>query len=151
MQEARKHTRVAFRLPLDLYCGADTRARRCRSRDIGLGGVFAYGVCALREDAEIRVVLDPDSHTGLHMNARVRRVSANGVACEFVDNSPPSVEVLKALLTPTWDGENLLDGVARFAPWDRADDLAGWMRLTSMVSDWGRLVRLGRHAEGVDQ
>mgnify|MGYP000358535027 FL=1 len=90
-------------------------------------------MCALREDAEIRVVLDPDSHTGLHMNARVRRVSANGVACEFVDNSPPSVEVLKALLTPTWDGENLLDGVARFAPWDRADDLAPYRRLGSSL------------------
>lgn len=138
MQEARKNTRVAFRFPLDLYCGADTQARRCRSRDIGLGGVFAYGVCALHEGAEIRVVLDPDSHARLHLDARVRRFNANGMACEFVGNSPASMEVLAALLTPTWDGENLLDGVARFAPWDSADDLAGWMRLTSMVSDWGR-------------
>jgi hypothetical protein len=145
MQEARNNPRVAFRLPLDLYRGTETAPQRCQSNNICLGGIFANGARTLRENTDVRVVIDPDSHTGLHLDAQVRRVSASGVACQFVSNSAATLEVLAALLTPTWDGENLLDGVTRFAPWNQADDLAGWLRLTSMVSDWNRLTRLNTH------
>jgi hypothetical protein len=68
-------------------------------------------------------------------------VTGSGAALEFVDNSPATLEVLEALLQPKWDGGSLLDGVLTIAPWFRQNDLAGWMRLTSIVSDWQRLTR----------
>ena len=43
------------------------------------------------------------------------------------------MEVLPALLSPDWEGGYLL------VSWYGHDNLAGWMRLTSIVSDWQRL------------
>ena len=141
MDESRYHPRTAFRFALNLFRSNDRQSVTCVSHDICRGGLFAAGVHGFRENEPVRVVIGPDRADALHLNARVVRTENHGLACEFVDNSPASLEVLDALLTPTWDGENLLDGVMRFAPWGRHDDLAGWMRLTSLVSDWQRLGR----------
>lgn len=139
MPEARNHHRVNFRLPVNLFKQSATESQVCLSRDIGYGGLYAEGAQAFEQGESLRLVIAPDSGDALHLDGRVVRRSSSGIGCEFVGNSPASMEVLQALLSPTWDGENLLDGVVSFAPWYRDNDLAGWMRLTSLVSDWQRL------------
>ena len=141
MLEARSHHRVNFRLPVSLFKQSAAEAQACFSHDIAYGGLFAEGARAFALGEPVHVVIAPDTGDPLHLDGRVARRCSNGVGCQFVGNSPASMEVLEALLSPTWDGENLLDGVVRFAPWYRESDLAGWMRLTSMVSDWQRLTR----------
>lgn len=141
MQEARNNQRVAFRLPVNLFKPSDTRAQACYSRDIGYGGIFAVGAGSCAEGEPLRIAIGPGNSDALHLDGRVVRTCSNGAGCEFVGNSPANMEVLQALLSPTWDGESLLEGVVKFAPWYRDNNLAGWMRLTSMVSDWQRLTR----------
>ena len=113
MQDARKHPRIRCRLPVDLFCGNESKRLNCRSQDLCLGGMFAAGAECMRVDDQVHVELAPESGAQVHLEARVARTTTEGAGLQFVDNSPPSVEVLGALLTPTWDGENLLDGVAR--------------------------------------
>lgn len=141
MHDARQHQRIGFRLPVDLYCGEDDTRRVCFTRDIGLGGLFADGLRCLAPGDPVHIAISPGEHGRLDLDSKVTRVNDEGAALKFIDNSPASMEVLQALLTPDWSGGHLLDGVLRIAPWYRDSDLAGWMRLTSIVSDWNRPTR----------
>jgi hypothetical protein len=141
MRDVRRHARIAYRLAVDLFCSEDPGGRQCHTRDIGLGGMFAIGGECLRRDEAVWLELGPPGRGRLHLGARVSRVTPSGAALELIDNSPATLEVLEALLQPKWDGGSLLDGVVTIAPWFRQNDLAGWMRLTSIVSDWQRLTR----------
>jgi hypothetical protein len=139
MQDARKHQRIRCHLPVDLFCGNQPKRLICRSQNICLGGMFAVGAQCMRVDDPVHVELAPESGSTLHLEGRVARTTTDGAGLEFVDNSPATMEVLGALLSPNWDGGFLLDGVIKIAPWYRDNDLAGWMRLTSIVSDWQHL------------
>ena len=139
MQDARKHQRISCRLPVDLFCGNETKRLNCRTQDIGLGGMFAVGAQCLTGGDPVRVELAPDSGSLLHLDGRIIRTTTEGAGLQFVGNSPATIEVLQALLSPDWNGGLLLDGVIKIAPWYGDDNLAGWMRLTSIVSDWQRL------------
>lgn len=137
--ESKDHHRLPFRLGLNLFVGSAGQAQHCFSRNIGYDGLFAEGVRNLKQDDPVRIVVEVGDGEGLHLDGRVRQVAVDGVECEFAGNSPATLEVLDALLSPKWDGKNLLDGVIAFAPWYRDPNLASWMRLTSLVSDWRRL------------
>lgn len=139
MQDARKHERISCRLPVNVFCDADMRRLGCRTEDIGLGGLFANGAQCLRIDQPVSVELAPNSGARLHIEGRIVRTTTDGAGLQFVDNSPATLEVLQALLTPDWDGGHVLDGVIKIAPWYGDGDLASWMRLTSIVSDWQHL------------
>lgn len=142
MQDARRHPRIAYRLAVDVYCDSEAKRQRCFTRDLGIGGLFAVGSECLRPDDPISVELAPAGRGALHVEGRIARVTSEGAGVAFSGNSPATIEVLQALLEPEWDGGSLLDGVITIAPWyQRSDDLAGWMRLTSIVSDWQRLTR----------
>ena len=140
MQDARKHQRTSCRLPVDLFCGADQRRLNCHTRNICLGGLFAEGAQCMQVGDRVRVELAPNSGARLQLDGRIARTTGDGAALRFVDNSPATMEILEALLSPDWQGGHLLDGVIKTAPWYGDNDLAGWMRLTSIVSDWRRLI-----------
>lgn len=142
MQEARNHQRIAFRMAVDLFRPQDANPQRCHTRDIAYGGLFAVGARDMAPGQTVRLAVGSDNGGGLHLDGRVVRVGGNGAGFQFVGNSPASLEVLRTMLTPNWDGENLLEGVVRMAPWYRESNLAGWMRLTSLVSDWHRLTQM---------
>ena len=144
MEDVRRTQRVKHRLAVDLYCGHDAKLRHTHTYDIGLSGMFAVGVLCVRPGDEVRVSLGHKEAGALQLGARVSRVSLDGAGLEFVGNSPMAIELLRELLTPDWDGHDLLEGVMKIAPWYRGKDLAGWMRLTSMVSDWQRLTQPAR-------
>lgn len=139
MQDARKHQRIRCRLPVDLFCGNESKRLSCRSQNICLGGMFAAGAECMRVDDKVHVELAPESGAQVHLEARVARTTTEGAGLQFVGNSPATIEVLEALLSPNWDGGFLLDGVIKIAPWYGDSNFAGWMRLTSIVSDWQRL------------
>lgn len=141
MRDARRHPRIAYRLAVDVFCGNETTRRQCHTQDIGIGGLFAIGGQCLEKGDDVQVELGPAGRGTLHLDGRVARVDVTGAGLEFVGNSAATIEVLKALIEPKWDGQNLLDGIVTIAPWYRQNDLAGWMRLTSLVSDWQRLTQ----------
>lgn len=145
MHEARNHQRISFRLDVDLFRPSDDQPQHCQTRDIGFGGLYAIGAHDLVANQDVRLAIARDKGGGLHLDGRVARIGQSGVAFQFTGNSPATLEVLRTLLTPSWDGENLLEGIVGMAPWYREDDLAGWMRLTSLVSDWHRLTQPSIH------
>jgi hypothetical protein len=141
MRDARSHGRIACRLAVDVFCGNEATRRRCFTRDIGLGGLFVTGGAGLRHGQPVSIELGPSGRTRLHLEARVNRLAADGVGLEFDGNSAATLDVLASLIEPKWDGVNLLDGVLTMSPWYGSDNLAGWMRLTSLVADWRQLKR----------
>lgn len=139
MSHAHDRRRLPFRLGLILFSETDQHPQHCFSRDIGYDGLFAEGTQNLKEGDALRIVIDIGNGEGLHLDGRVSHITSDGAECEFAGNSPATLEVLDALLSPKWDGKNLLDGVITFAPWYHNTNLASWMRLTSLVSDWQHL------------
>ena len=141
MQEVRRHPRMACRLAVDLCIWPEETPCQCRTLDIGLGGLFLTGAPSLRPEQPLSVTFGRRERESeqLQMNARIVRVTAEGAGCAFAEHGQQTMLMLKALLTPDWDGKNLLDGVMKIAPWYHGTDLAAWMRLTSIVSDWHRL------------
>lgn len=139
MLESRPHQRLPFRLALNLFTDSERHPQQCVSRDIGYDGLFAMGARNLKPNDSVRLSVEVGHGESLHLDGRVSQVAVDGVECEFAGNSPATLEVLDALLSPKWDGRNLLEGVMTFAPWYHDTNLASWMRLTSLVTDWQRL------------
>lgn len=87
--ERRWTERTSMNVPVDLsYAGVQTEA--CRTRDIGLGGVFVELPEGADLAAETPVELTFKLGTGPHftkhrINARVVRVSGDGVGMMFRD------------------------------------------------------------------
>ena len=143
--DRRCHQRIAYHLAVDVLCDRPNgRWRRSTTRDIGIGGAYAGGGLCLKPGEPIRVTLGRRNEGALQLRGRVARIDSGGAGLHFVDNSPGVVEMLTELLTPDWDGHDLLEGVMKIAPWYLGDDLAGWMRLASLVADWQRLTSLAR-------
>ena len=145
MQDNRQHPRAAYRLAVDLYCGQDEEWHHCHTSNIGLGGLFAIGVSCLRPGDHVRVSLGRRQRGALQLDSQVARVSQVGAGLAFGGNGQTKMEMLAQLLSPDWDGENLLEGMIKIGPWYRDEDLAGWMRMMSMLSDWQRLMQIARH------
>lgn len=144
MQERRSHPRVAYHLAVDLYRDRDGQPQRFETSDISQGGLFAIGALGLMPDDAVQVSLGQKERGALQLQATVARVSHNGAGVAFDGNGRKERELLAELLTPDWDGRNLLEGVVKMGPWYHDEDLAGWMRLTSMVTDWHRLLHAAR-------
>jgi hypothetical protein len=137
-----RETGTSFpQLRLKLIKKGQAQSQLCWARDVGMQGLFASGAHALVAGEKVRLEINPLSHEGLPLNARVVSASAHGAVCHFEDNSARRLEELAVLLTPTPVGDYLLDGVIKLAPWHSNDGLASWMRLTSLVSGWQRLAR----------
>ena len=137
MREARSYQRLGFHFTVGLSKRPEIRMQRCSSLDISLGGLFAEGANGLTPNQPVSLAIDLGQDE-LHLNGRVVRVCPNGVGCRFTDSDSSSVERLQKLLTPDWDGGNLLEAVLRTAPWHPRTDLVDWMRLTSFVSQLHR-------------
>lgn len=141
MKDAREQSRLAVCLPLDLYRGDEATRGRCHTRDIGMGGLFAAGCKASTVGERLRVAIGGPNGSALHLNAEVVRIEPDGVALAFVDNSPATLEVLRALLQPAWDDRDVLGDVVHAGRWQGANDPGGWTRLTSIVAEM-------RHRQG---
>jgi hypothetical protein len=136
MTDAREHPRFGCRLPVDVFAESETGRCRCEIRDVSYSGLFAVGTGNLRPGEKVRLAIGPRESGALHLDAVVSRVTPSGVAFAFEGNSPATLEVLDTLLNPHWDGVDLLQGVITAGTRYGSRDLAGWMRLTSLVSEW---------------
>ena len=142
MHESRQHPRIPCRMAVDIFDAYGAAPRSCPTRDIALGGIFAVGICDLPIGRHVHVALAADGNgSGLHLEGEVTRLGSDGAALAFRGNSAASMEVLNTMLSPKWDGENLLEGVTSMGSWEDRTHPAGWMRLTSLVADWRRLTR----------
>ena len=132
----RNHTRIHHRLPIELHCEERQQLIPCHTENICAGGMLVSGASCMRKGDEVRISLKPEGCAPLTLKGRVIRQTGDHCALTFVDVSPATSRQLHKLLTPHWDGHDLLEGVITIAPWIERDDLATWMRYTSLLADW---------------
>lgn len=144
MGERRSEPRIAFRHDVDIYCTRQSSARHCWISNLSLGGVYANDAVWLRPGETLRIALGRPERHDLVIEGTVVHQGSGGAGVAFDVAHPEQQARLRAMLTPGWDGENLLDGVVEMAPWYRQADLVGWMRLTALVTGWQRQLRF-RH------
>lgn len=132
----RNHPRLSRRHPIELYCEARQQTISCHAENISAGGMLVAGAACMRTGDDLRINLQSQAASPLTLKGRVTRHNGSNCAVAFVDLAPATSRQLQELLTPHWDGHDLLEGVITIAPWIEGDDLASWMRYTSLLSEW---------------
>ncbi len=132
----RQHPRIPLQHPIELDCQRRQRILKCTTRNISAGGLLVRGAADLRRGDRLRITLKPSEGDRLVLQGRVARQTGDACAIAFENLSHDDARRLDELLTPHWDGGSLLDGVISIAPWVDGDDLATWMRYTTLLSSW---------------
>ena len=132
----RAHPRLSRRHPIEIYCEARQQKIDGYAENISAGGMLVAGAACMRKDDLLSITLHSEVVPALVLKGRVVRQDGSHCAVSFVEISPATTKQLQELLTPHWDGHDLLEGVIRISPWIEENSLAGWMRYTSLLAGW---------------
>ena len=134
--EARAHPRTRLSVPVGLYCADKNRYYRRKISNISLGGLFISGASCGRSGIQLGVTVNPVNRaleSSDRYPAQLIRRSVSGFALKFDPLDEQRMRVLEEVIWPKWDGEQLFEGLLIVAPHTDIVDLAGWMRLTSLL------------------
>ena len=114
MVEQRKRTRVEFHATADIQA-TGARVLGMRTRDLSHKGVFVLGDLPLEDGQKCGVTIqlgDDETSPVLHMEGRVARVTAEGVAIDFVSMDPDTYMHLRHLVL--LNAENPVEAAKEF-------------------------------------
>ena len=134
--EARAHPRTRLSVPVGLYCADKKTYYRRKINNISVGGLFISGTPCGRGGTQLEVIVNPAERAPQasdRYGARVVRSSVSGFALKFNHLDEQKKRSLEDIIWPTWDGEKLFEGLLIVARHENIIDLAGWMRLTSLL------------------
>jgi len=133
IMDARSHPRRALSIPVKLHCNARNCHLQGRIKDISTDGMFV--VAPVRVQTGWQFDIYPNS-TGQaneqHIQATVQRITGYGFALRFLTDAA-SRQLLEQLVQPSWDGNNMYEGLMIFAERENVVDFSEWLRLTSLV------------------
>ncbi len=132
----RNHIRISHQYPIELHCKEKQEKVFCRTRNISAGGMLVSGAACVQPGDELRINMNASEASPLTLKGHVIRRNGNTCVISFVDLHPTTSQRLQDLLSPHWDGHDLLEGVITIAPWIERNDLASWLRYTSILSEW---------------
>ncbi|GEM_PF-1248686 len=132
--DARTHPRTRISVPVELHCTRRDRYHSRKTGDISPGGLFISGSPCGATGSEFEVLVPCEgSGDPLCLNARIARVAPDGFGMQFTGASPGQLRLLEQVIQPNWDGKDPFEGLMIFAAREPVVDLAGWLRLTSLV------------------
>ena len=134
--EARAHPRTRLSVPVGLYCADKHTYYRRKISNISVGGLFVSGSPCGRTGTRLEVVVNPINRPlqpSDRYAAQVVRSSISGFALQFNRLNDQKLQALEEVIWPKWDGENMFEGLLIIAAHENIVDLAGWMRLTSIL------------------
>jgi hypothetical protein len=118
---------------VNLFCPEQNTYHKRTTSDISPCGLFVSGSPCGHAGREFDVTLECPENEPLCFRAQVARTSSHGFGMRLTDISPGHRERLERLVEPDWDGEDIFEGLLIFASREHVVDLAGWLRLTSLV------------------
>ena len=146
--DARAHPRTRLAVPVGLYCADKNRYYRRKINNISVGGLFVSGSPCERSGAQLEVIVNPTTQAPQasdRYTTEVVRSSASGFALKFNHLDEQRELALEDIIWPKWDGEELFEGLLIVAPHEDIVDLAGWMRLTSLLCNQYRRLCCKNH------
>jgi len=146
--EARAHPRTRLCVPVGLYCADKNRYYRRKINNISVGGLFVSGTPCGRNGSRLEVIINPANRApeaSDRYTADVARSSASGFALKFNHLDEQKKRMLEDTIWPEWDGKELFEGLLIVAPHEDIVDLAGWMRLTSLLCNQYRRLCCKNH------
>jgi hypothetical protein len=146
--EARAHPRTRLSVPVGLYCADKKRYYRRKINNISVGGLFVSGSPCGRTGTQLEVIVNPVNRAlqpSDRYTARIVRSSVSGFAMQFSHLDAQKTGALEEVIWPKWDGENMFEGLLIIAPHEDIVDLAGWMRLTSILCNQYRRLCCKNH------
>ena len=134
--EERAHQRSRLSVPVGLYCADKNRYYRRKINNISVGGLSVSGTPCGRNGTRLEVIINPANRAQkafVRYTAEVARTSASGFALKFNHLDEQEKRLLEDIIWPKWNGKELFEGLLIVAPHEDIVDLAGWMRLTSLL------------------
>lgn len=128
----RSYPRTEFKTAAALRCPTRNISYGGVTHDIGTGGLCISGLSRMHEPDELSVVL-PLRGREVQIPCRVAWTDKMMIGVQFVDMTPSHNVILKDLIDPSWDGDNLLEGLMLLSQYLAADSLSDWLRITSML------------------
>jgi len=146
--EARTHPRSRLSVPVGLYCADKNKYYRRKINNISVGGLFVSGTPCARNGTRLEVIVNPArraQEASDRFTAEVVRSSASGFALKFNHLDKRKIRMLDDIIWPEWDGEELFESLLIVARHEDIVDLAGWMRLTSVLCNQYRRLCCKNH------
>jgi len=131
-----------------LYCADKNKYYRRKSNNISVGGLYVSGSPCGRGGTQLEVMVNPVNRAqqpSERFAAEVVRSSVSGFALKFNHLDEQKKRALEDVIWPKWDGEELFEGLLIVAPHEDIVDLAGWMRLTSVLCNQYRRLCCKNH------
>lgn len=146
--EARAHPRTRLSFPVGLYCADKNRYYLRKIKNISGGGLFVSGSPCELSGVQVEVIINPTKQVPQpsdRYTTEVVRSSASGFALKFNHLDEQRKRALEDIMWPRWDGKELFEGLLIVAPHENIVDLAGWMRLTSLLCNQYRRLCCKKH------
>lgn len=133
--EKRRHQRTDCRFPVRIeHTEPLTGLSHCFSTNIGMKGIFIKNGPKHRPGTKCTIRIHDHENELVCLPAKVTHSCNEGTGYTF--NTPPMQDCLKLrhIVSPSWDGRNLLDGVLLTSRYAKPRNLADCLSLTSLIS-----------------
>ncbi len=121
-------------IPVELYCPATNHSQKRQACNISLNELFILGNPCPQPGAVFDIVISSARQkTPLRLSTCVARPGKDGFTLCYSCHSEQDRQALENIISPHWDGHNLLDGLLIFSAYEHVEDLAGYLRLTTLI------------------
>lgn len=148
--EAVNPPRPDYTLHVGLYNAKNNTYQDRKARNLSTNGMLICGSSCGRTGMDIEIHFNTFKYRhgqSLRLPARIVQNNVNGSVVEFTCLDGEAKCFLEHIIFPQWDGEDMYEGLLILAAYEKVTDLAGWLRLTSLIhGEYKRLCRNHHHA-----
>jgi hypothetical protein len=126
--------RVTRRLTVGLRAPDDGITARCRTREIGTESLFLEGGPVLRDGHSVELTFADAGGQPLQVDCVVEAHAGGNLLLRYRNLDAERRARFDKLVSPDWDGADLLDGITLMSDRYGGNSLSDTMRLTSLLS-----------------
>lgn len=128
------HTGAEHTFLVGLYWPPNNRYEQRKACEVSLTGLFILDNPCPKTGEKIDIAIKTViQRSPLELSTYVVSSGADGFALRYAGLSGQDRQTLKKIISPSWDGNNLLEGQLIYSAYEHVTDLAGWLRLTSVI------------------
>ena len=124
-------------ISVGLYCSHKNSYQNKKACNLTTTDLLICGNTCGNTGMEFEIIFNPICHRhgpSLRLPAQIARNTIDGTVFEFTRMGEQDKHMLEDIIWPKWDGLDMFEGLLVLAAYEDATDLAGWLKLTSLVN-----------------
>lgn len=123
-------------IPVELFCRANNHTQKRKACNLSFDGLFILGSPCPKDGTEFDITIKTAMQKyPLQLSTYVVSPGSDGFTLCYSSLSEQDRLTLDYIIRPKWDGHSLLEGLLIFSAFEQVTDLAGWLRLTSLIDN----------------